>query len=359
VAVPLRVGQQTLFFSPDSKTGAGTTRTGLLVFDVATGRKLREFKAPDGAPIRGGAFSPDGRALALALGNDELSVWEVATGQERVRLVKARLPEQKPLMRVPPAVAVTGIALGDSGETTVAFSPDGRLLARAADRAVTVWDVRTGKEVRKLQGHQGTIGAIAFAPDGQALASGSADSTALVWDVSGLAGRGPTRALTPADLQAHWAALAGDDAVRGFAAVCALAEAPAQAAPYLKERLRPAAPVDPQQVRQLIKGLGSERFAERQKAAKELERLGDAAAELKKALADKVSLEVQQRIEGLLNQLARPDFSGERLRVLRAVEVLEAAGTPAARQVLETLAGGAPETLTTTAARAALARLRP
>ena len=49
--------------------------------------------------------------------------------------------------------------------------------------------------------------------------------------------------------------------------------------------------------------------------------------------------------------------AGEVLRAVRAVWVLELTGTPAARQVLQKLAGGAPQARLTREARAALGRL--
>jgi hypothetical protein len=78
---------------------------------------------------------------------------------------------------------------------------------------------------------------------------------------------------------------------------------------------------------------------------------------LEKALVGEASLEVRQRVERLLQKLAGKP-SGDRLRELRAVEALELAGGPEARQGLETLAGGPPDARLTREARAALQRLR-
>jgi WD40 repeat protein len=46
-----------------------------------------------------------------------------------------------------------------------------------------LWDVTTGKELGQLAGHKGWVKALAFAPDGKTLASGSRDTTVLLWDV--------------------------------------------------------------------------------------------------------------------------------------------------------------------------------
>ena len=64
-------------------------------------------------------------------------------------------------------------------------SPDGRLLATAGyDRTIVLWDIETGKLVRKLQGHNGAVFDLAFSPDGKLLASASADTTVKIWHVA-------------------------------------------------------------------------------------------------------------------------------------------------------------------------------
>ncbi|MCE2402158.1 hypothetical protein J4G08_14895 [Candidatus Poribacteria bacterium] len=67
---------------------------------------------------------------------------------------------------------------------SVAFSPDGSLLASASiDRTVRVWDVHTGTELWTLQGHEGRTTDVAFSQDGKTLASASEDETIRLWDV--------------------------------------------------------------------------------------------------------------------------------------------------------------------------------
>ncbi|MCP4398358.1 MAG: hypothetical protein GY801_13810 [bacterium] len=67
---------------------------------------------------------------------------------------------------------------------TVAFSPDGRMLASgSADHTIKLWEVQTGQELRTLAGHDDIVESVAFSPDGQTLASGSHDNTIKLWDI--------------------------------------------------------------------------------------------------------------------------------------------------------------------------------
>jgi WD40 repeat protein len=73
----------------------------------------------------------------------------------------------------------------------VAWSPDGDLLATADGHLVRLWDAATGRELRRLAGHEGLVRAVAWSPDGDLLASASHDRTVRVWEV--VTGRERTR----------------------------------------------------------------------------------------------------------------------------------------------------------------------
>lgn len=66
----------------------------------------------------------------------------------------------------------------------IAFSPDGQLLASgSADNTVKLWDMASKREVRTLAGHTKGVRAVAFRADGQ-LASGAIDGSINFWDVA-------------------------------------------------------------------------------------------------------------------------------------------------------------------------------
>lgn len=67
----------------------------------------------------------------------------------------------------------------------IAISPDGQILASgSADQKIKLWNLRTGELLRTLEGHRGwlySVSSVAISPDGQTLVSGSHDQTIKIW----------------------------------------------------------------------------------------------------------------------------------------------------------------------------------
>jgi WD40 repeat protein len=345
-----------LAFSPDGRSliACSGTRLSLLRWEVATGKELTPIGPHDGG-LNWAAFSPDGRSVAVASMGRTVYLWETATG--RARLI-----------------------LKDRGyTTTLAFSPDGRLLALGNNGSHSLstggkvvaegWEERgqvrlialaDGKLLHTFTGHQGGVDRLAFSPDGKALASGSRDTTALIWDLSAYRRLvvQPGRRLQPAEVEGLWADLRGDAGKAYQAIVMLSAASPGQVVPFLKQRLRPVAIPDAQRVATLLKQLDGDSFSERERAMSELKKLGDGVEPaLRTALAGKPPPETRRRLAQLLKDLDVTNPAGERIRTARALEVLERVGDAEARELLRQLAGGKAEAWLTREARASLHRL--
>jgi hypothetical protein len=171
----------------------------------------------------------------------------------------------------------------------------------------------------------------------------------------------PPRRGRPSDkeLAACWTDLLGDDAGRAYAAIWKLTEAPEASVPLLRQHLQPATDAEVEAVRRLVTTLDSENFAAREEAFKKLTKLGALAEPvLRNALAQKPSLEARRRMHLLLETSSEWLPTGEQLRLLRVLEVLEKTGIQG-HQLLHELAGGAEDAWLTRAAQSALTRTGP
>jgi Flp pilus assembly protein TadD len=193
--------------SPDGKRLASADKDGNITFwDAPSGRRVDRWAGAT-APIHSLAFSPDGKALAYASGNqvividresrkelstflgsgnalysltfsrdngrlaataqDQVMVWERASGQMLFSFAADTFDER--VYHLDPLVA---------------FSSDGKLAAPDKNR-ISIRDGRTGRELLSLPGHSGRVVCLAFSPDGRRLASGSeSDRTAKFWDTT-------------------------------------------------------------------------------------------------------------------------------------------------------------------------------
>ncbi|HKA08108.1 MAG TPA: WD40 repeat domain-containing protein, partial [Gemmataceae bacterium] len=202
------------------------------------------------------------------------------------------------------------------------------------------------------RGHRNEVHAMAFSANGRRLASSGTDSTTVIWDLS-------APAQGSADAAALWPELLSEDSTKAYPAVWRLADAADDVViPFLKKQIRPVTAEDMAKIRRAIRDLDSDEFRVRDRAFKELADLGYAArAPLRAALDKQPSAESRHRVEQLLANVVGPPAAGESLRTARALSVLGAKGTSAAKDFLRELAGGAPEAWLTHEAKAALRRM--
>jgi len=118
-------------------------------------------------------FSPVGDLLASSGSDCVVHLWELTEFSRDGSNTGETGPIQHPL------VGHTNTIFG------LAFSPDGQRLASAsADQTIGLWDITSKQLIQMLLGHTATVYAVAFSPDGQLLASASRDQTVRIWQAA-------------------------------------------------------------------------------------------------------------------------------------------------------------------------------
>src|SRR5262245_5572776 len=231
-----------LALSPDGTILAfGDRDRRLRLADLPSGkeRPLPEQSA-DVAPQ---IFSADGRTLVTIVhSQDVYQLYEVATGR-----VRASIPN-----------------IREGSLHALALHPGGRLLAWCYSDSGTIklWDLATGRAAGQIVTGGRGVYALAFSGDGKVLATAEGPDTAIrIWDVSGFWKAPPVRRepLADRDLESLWTDLAGDDPEKAYRAVWAVSGGAKQAAPWIGERVKPAAAADPKRTAALIADLDNNR----------------------------------------------------------------------------------------------------
>ncbi len=208
-----------LVFFPDGQTLATGTRTGGLIRFWDVTNKTISKTLTGHTKITSFAVSPDGKTIisrSIFQGKKALYWWDVETGRT-IFFRQKNVDSVSPIMFSPNGeiLACVGdygrfdhandtISLLDAsnGEflkrlrghnkniTTLAFSPDGELLASSGSDSIIhlwnphLWNPRSGHLIHTFRGHTDRVRALSFSPDGETLVSGSDDGTIRFWDIS-------------------------------------------------------------------------------------------------------------------------------------------------------------------------------
>ena len=169
-----------LAFSPDGRIialvediGWGDTREHFIIMWDA------DFGEPIGEPLKGHTtsisnvvFSPDGKLLASSGINGEIILWDVATGLQISQLLGGHQDVDGSRSRGTYASKVDRIA----------FSPDSALLASSGNGETILWDVETGKGIKRFSGYgEGDI-QIAFSLEGQPMSFMHRNDKLMLWN---------------------------------------------------------------------------------------------------------------------------------------------------------------------------------
>ena len=151
-------------FNPSATRAAVLTRTEAHVFDTSTGKDIfPTIKIP--AIGTCAAFSPDGKTLATACGDEfvldrEARLWNAETGKS-----------------LSPPMEHNGAI------QSITFSPDGRhVLTASHDRTARIWDAQTGKSLLPPLRHPAGVSAAVYSADSRWIATFGEDGAARVWD---------------------------------------------------------------------------------------------------------------------------------------------------------------------------------
>jgi WD40 repeat protein len=163
-------------FSSDGRlTLSGYSDGTLRLWNIAGQVEFRRF-ATDGTPLAAVAVSPDGRRLLTGDMTDAVTLWDVESGEEIRRFQGDAL-----------AVSPNAIAFSPDGNYALVGSGDA--FGGTETRSLVLWDLETGEEIRRFEGHRFVLRSVVISPDGRTALAGSQSQTLgdegelILWDL--------------------------------------------------------------------------------------------------------------------------------------------------------------------------------
>ena len=183
----------------EGKIAIGGRDGSLEVWDTTTGEKLSTLREkgkrvdmPDYFTQKNRAitmkFSPDGTRLAAGNLDTTIQIWDTKSGEELIVLQTSIKDSNMWFLSRGNGKAIVNNPMKDQGNarpSTLAFSPDGSLLACGSeDSTIKLWNTITGELIATFTGHLSNVNHLDFSPDGNMLASGSSGGTIRFWDIN-------------------------------------------------------------------------------------------------------------------------------------------------------------------------------
>lgn len=177
-------------FSPDDQLVACANSSNRpRILDTKTGQTVAVLGAERHRQIGSGswyhhllAFSADGTRLATAGRDGMLKLWDVPSGRLRSVLSEPDVFSN----HIDPETAshAPRPAAHKSWIRTIAFSPDGRLLASAGDDCIVkLWNPATDERVGGIGKLRNQVKSVALSPDDRCIVSGQEDGTLRLWNL--------------------------------------------------------------------------------------------------------------------------------------------------------------------------------